>query len=82
MISRSGSMVAEQDTAVGADDKDPRELAHITLRNAHTVPLGHGRAPPEYHFGREQLRRTIKCLWQFFEGRSGEEISLEQLDSL
>ena len=53
MISRSGSMVAEQDAAVGTDDEYPWELAHVALGNAHTMPLGHGRDPPEYHSGRE-----------------------------
>jgi hypothetical protein len=47
-------MVAEQDTAVGANDEDPWELAYIPFGSTYTVALGHGRDPPEYHFGGEQ----------------------------
>jgi hypothetical protein len=54
VIGRPGSMVAEQDTAVGVNDEDPWELAHVTFGNADSVALGHGRHPPEYHFCREQ----------------------------
>ena len=50
-------MVAEQDKAVGANDEDPWELAYIPFGSTYTVALGHGRDPPEYHFGREQRSR-------------------------
>ena len=55
MISRSGSMVTEQDAAVGADDEDTRELPHVALGNTQSMAISHGREPPKYHFGREQL---------------------------
>jgi len=54
VIGRSGSMVAEPDVAVGVNDENPGQLAHVAFGNAEPVALGHGRHPPEYHVCREQ----------------------------
>ena len=47
-------MVAEQDAAVGADDQDPGQLAHIPFGNTNTVTFGQGCDAPQDHCGGEQ----------------------------